>query len=129
MYNFFSTYIIREKNTLYEDLELANKKKETPQYSKKLYKNDNPKLALIHANIECIVNSIFSYDIDFNTFVDYACIPDRVKGNFLQNNLVDNGDFFKNFVVPYYQANYGLITSSIRFELQGLASTEISDVI
>ena len=79
--------------------------------------------------MEYVIDNIFSYDIDFNTFVDYACIPDRVKGNFLMNNLVDNGNFFKNFVVPYYQDNYGLITSSIRFELQGLGTTDISDVI
>lgn len=129
MYNFFTTYINREKNALYENLELSNRKKETPQYSKKIYKNDSPKLAIIHANLEYVIDNIFSYDIDFNTFVDYACIPDRVKGNFLMSNLVDNGNFFKNFVVPYYQANYGLITSSIRFELQGLGTTDISDVI
>lgn len=129
MYNFFTTYINRERNTLFENLELANKKKENSGYSKKIYKNDNPKLAVIHANLEYVIDNIFSYDIDFNTFVDYACIPDRVKGQFIQSTVLDNGDFFKNFVVPYYKANYGLITSSIRFELQGLSTTEISDII
>lgn len=129
MYNFFSTYINREKNTLYESLELSGRKKETPSYSKKIYKNDSPKLAIIHANLEYVIDAICSYDIDFNTFVDLACIPDRVKGNFIMRSVVDNGDFFKNFVVSYYRQNYALITSSIRFELQGLASAELSDII
>lgn len=129
LYNFFSTYINREKNTLYEALELSGKKKDISSYSKKIYKNDSPKLAVIHANLEYVLDNICSYDIDFNTFVDIACIPDRVKGNFIINSLVDNGNFFKNFVVTYLRDNYGLISSSIRFELQGLASVEASDII
>lgn len=129
LFNFFTTYISREKNALYENLELSLKKKEGGAYSKKLYKGDNPKLAVIHANLEYVIENIWSYDIDFDTFVDIACIPDRNTGNFIRSIVSDNGDFFKNFVVPYYKANYGLITSSIKFELQGLSSTEISDVI
>lgn len=129
LYNFFSTYINREKNTLYEALELSGRKKDIPSYSKKIYKNDSPKLAIIHANLEYVLDNICSYDIDFNTFVDLACIPDRVKGNFIIGSLADNGDFFKNFVVTYLRENYALISSSIRFELQGLASVEVSDII
>lgn len=129
LYNFFSTYINREKNTLYEALELANKKKETPNYSKKIYKNDSPKLAVIHANIGYVLDNICAYDIDINTFIELACIPDRVKANYIINSVVDNGDFFKYFIVPYLKQNYAVITSSIRFELQGIASAEISDII
>lgn len=129
IYNFFSTYINREKNTLYENLELATKKKETSNYSKKIYKNDSPKLAIIHANLNYVIDNICAYDIDFNTFVDLACIPDRVKGNFIQRSVVDNGDFFRNYVVTYYRQNYALMTSSIRFELQGLATAELTDII
>lgn len=129
LYNFFSTYINREKNTLYEALELVGRKKETPSYSKKIYKNDSPKLAVIHANIEYVLDNICGYDIDLNTFVELACIPDRVKANFIVNSVADNGDFYKYFIVPYFRQNYALITSSIRFELQGIANTEISDII
>lgn len=129
LYNFFSTYINREKNTLYEALELAGKKREIPNYSKKIYKNDNPKLANIHAHIGYVLDNICQYDIDMNTFIELACIPDRAKANFIIRSVVDNGDFYKNYVVSHFRQNYALITSSIRLELQGIASAEITDII
>ena len=66
---------------IYETLELASKKKEASAYSKKLYKNNNSKLAIIHANLEFGLQNVCSYDIEFDTFIELACIPDRVRAN------------------------------------------------
>lgn len=129
LYNFFSTYISREADTLYENLDLNARKKEGTAYSKRIYKASNPKLAAIHANLDSVIDNICSYDIDFETFVDIACIPDKVKGNFIISCVKDNRDFFKNFVVSYYRQNYALITSSIKFELQGESTLSIADII
>ena len=77
MINFFVNYINREKNTIYENLKLVEKKKDAPLYSKKIYKNANSKLAVIHANLEYVLQNIFVYDISFDKYIDLACIPDR----------------------------------------------------
>lgn len=126
--NFFTNYINREKNMLYETLELASKRKEASPYSKKIYKSSNSKLAIIHANLEYVIQAICSYDIDFETYVDLAYIPDRVRSRYLLTLVVDNGDFFKRYCVPYIMENFGPITTQIKFSLQELAVAEFNDL-
>ena len=126
---FFVNYINREKSTLYDALELAPKKKEVSVYSKKLYKNNSSKLAVIHANLEFVLSNICNFDIDFDTFVEIACIPDRQRGKYLQSILVDTGDFFKLVVVPYFNTNYAELVTQTKFALQGLSYTEFDDIV
>lgn len=127
--NFFVNYINREKNMIYETLELASKRKDASAYSKKLYKNNNSKLATIHANLEFVIQNIWNYDISFEDFVELACIPDRQKFRYLVYILQDNGDFFKRIIVPYCQNNYANITTQIKFGLQSFASAEFEDLV
>lgn len=127
--NFFVNYINREKNTLYETLELAAKRKDDSPYSKKLYKNGSPKLATIHANLEYVLENICAYDINFNEFLELAYIPDRVKARLLQFILIDCGDFFTRIIVPYFKANYATLVTHIKFALQGLATAELTDLV
>ena len=126
--SFFTNYINREKNSLYEALELASKRKEASPYSKKIYKNSNSKLAIIHANLEFVIQNICSYDIDFDTFVELAYIPERALSRFILSILQDNGDFFKRICVPYIDANFGPITTQIKFALQELATADFADL-
>ena len=126
---FFVNYINREKSMIYETLELASKKKEASAYSKKLYKNNNSKLAIIHANLEFVLQNICSYDIEFDTFIELACIPDRIRAKYLQSILLDCGDFFKRMIVSYYQQHYAQLTTQIKFALQGLSVAEFDDLV
>ena len=126
--NFFTNYINREKNSIYESLELASKRKEASSYSKKIYKNSNSKLAIIHANLEFVIENICSYDIDLNLYTELACIPDRMKSRYILSLIVDNGDFFKRYCVPYIQNNFGPLTTQIKFALQEMATAEFADL-
>lgn len=126
--SFFTNYINREKNSLYEALELASKRKEASPYSKKIYKNSNSKLAIIHANLEYVIQNICSYDIDFDTFVELSYIPERALSRFILSILQDNGDFFKRLCVPYINENFGPITTQIKFALQEMATADFADL-
>ena len=126
--SFFTNYINREKNSLYEALELASKRKEASPYSKKIYKNSNSKLAIIHANLEYVIQNICSYDIDFDTFVELSYIPERALSRFILSLLQDNGDFFKRICVPYINENFGPITTQIKFALQEMATADFVDL-
>lgn len=126
--NFFTNYINREKNTIYESLELAAKRKEASPYSKKIYKNSNQKLAIIHANLEYVIQSICSYDIDFEQYTELACIPDRNISRYISSLVIDTGDFFKRLCVPYIQNNFGPLTTQIKFALQEMATVEFADL-
>lgn len=127
--NFFVNYINREKNMIYETLELASKKKDASSYSKKLYKNGNSKLAIIHANLEFVLQNICAYDVPFDTYIDLAYIPNRQVAKYLQSILLDNGDFFKRQIVNYFNQHYAELTTQVKFALQGLASVEFTDLV
>ena len=125
--NFFVNYINREKNMIYESLELASKRKDASPYSKKLYSNS--KMAIIHANLEYVLDNICAYDISFEDFIELAYIPDRVKAKFLQSFLIDCGDFFSRIIVPHFKANFATLATQIKFAMQGLSTVEISDLM
>lgn len=127
--NFFVNYINREKNMIYETLELASKKKDASAYSKRLYKNGNSKLAIIHANLEFVLQNICAYDIPFDTYLDLAYIPNRQVSKYLQSILLDNGDFFKRQIVSYFNNHYAELTTQVKFSLQGLANVAFSDLV
>ena len=114
---------------IYDNLQLSTRKKEIPSYSKRLYKGVNSKLAVIHANLEFVLQNICAYDVGFETFLEIAYIPDRMMSRFLQSILIDNGDFFKRIVVPYYQQYYAMLTTQIKFALQGFSAAELPDVM
>lgn len=126
---FFVNYINREKSTLYEILELASKKKEVSVYSKKLYKNNSSKLAVIHTNLEFILSNICIFDIDFENFIETACKPDKFMGRYLLSILSDRGDFFTREVVPYFSKNYAELVTQTKFALQELSYTEFDDIV
>jgi|GEM_PF-5700619 len=114
---------------IYETLELASKKKDASSYSKKLYKNGNSKLAIIHANLEFVLQNICAYDVPFDTYIDLAYIPNRQVAKYLQSILLDNGDFFKRQIVNYFNQHYAELTTQVKFALQGLASVEFTDLV
>lgn len=117
--NFFTNYIVREQSTLYESLELASKKKDVSGYSKKIYKTGS-KIAVIHSNLNFVLENICSYDIDLETFLNFA-YTDRQLANFIKSLIVDEGDYFKLYIVPYVNLYAPIIITNIKFALQGFA--------
>lgn len=127
--DFFVNYINREKSTIYDALELASKRKEASVYSKRLYKNNNSKLATIHANLEFVLANICEYDIDFERFIELSYLTDKPKAKFLISILADNGDFYKRMIVPYFRIHYAILTTYIKMTLQGLSNVELDDLV
>lgn len=127
--NFFTNFIYREKSTIYESLELASRKKDASPYSKRLFKsNGSSKLAVIHANLEFVLNNICAYDITLENFISTAYIDNRQMVKLLSSIIQDNGDFFKQQVIPYFHQNMAVISTNIRFALQGLSDTDINTI-
>lgn len=128
--NFFTNYIYKEKSTIYEALNLSSKKKEVSPYSKKLFSNNGDnKLALIHANLEFVLENICTYDISLETFISITYIDNKVLANALINLIGDNGDFFRRYIIPYYQQYAGIISTNIKFALQEQSQIDITNIV
>lgn len=128
---FFVNYSIKEKNTIYEALQLAEKKADIAgtAYSKRIFKNGkNSKLAIIHANLDEVVNAICGWDISLTDFIVYAYVDDRNMVNGLAPILIDCGRFFQDQVVSFYYNNLGIMSTNIKFAMQDMADMNITDI-
>lgn len=129
--SFFVNYIVKEKSTIYEALKLVDKKSEMSNavYSKKIFKNGkNSKLAIIHANLDLVINSICGWDISLNDFLSYAYVDNRLLVNALAPLLVDCGRFYLDQVVSVYNANIATLSTDIKFAMQECADMSIEDL-
>lgn len=124
--NFFTNFILTEKDSLYRMLELSNTKKNkdtSTLYAKKVFKDT--KLGVISANLEYVVQSICnSIDIDFSTYVNFVYYNDTQTSQYILERIgVNTFDFFKTFIVPVFNLEYrAVILTSIRLNLQTLLS-------
>lgn len=116
---FLSNYILSQKDAIYEALELENKN-ETSPYCKKRFKN-LPVMAAIVSNINFVVASICTYDIDLSTYLSYIYVDyDKPTGDYIASILEDNGDFFKNFIVVTINALNPIILTELKFALSAI---------
>lgn len=125
---FFSNYIHREKNSLYNYFNLDSVKKNKDSatlYGKKAY--EDTKMAIINANLVYILNQMQAFDI---TFRDICTViyPDPNVVDLLVNNFVPQIDFYKTFYCePLRNPNLSsLFITSIRLEIQK-RQTEIGE--
>lgn len=126
--SFFGGFILKERNSIYDKLNLAEMRKNKDSstiYGKKSYKDI--KLAIINANIDAVVYDLMSFDIRLPQIIA-TVIPDRNIANFLMNVASDNGDFFR---VMYGGCLNGPLhanlISEIRFMLQKYAIAQEED--
>lgn len=131
--SFFSNYIIREKNSIYElmeqDLSARNKDFNTA-ISKKIYKNLNAKMIAIHANLEYVIDNICAFDIDFNTFVQNVLCDNVQVSNYLRLVVSEGNDnLFIRHIVPFVQQNKAMMITYIKLNLQTMAGTETVDFL
>ena len=133
MINFFANYIINESSSLYEYLnlkELKKNKDNSSSYSKKIFKGNN-KLATIHANLESVIDSICSFDIDMATLINVSTLDNNIT-SFITSNIGEVSNLFKVLFVPYvkdprYRA---IIITLVRMRLQELEGiTDLSMVM
>lgn len=126
---FFINFIIKEKNMIYEQLNLSDYKKNknsSNSYSKKIYKNGNNRLALIHANIDLVIDNICFYDITLETLLDNVYFENKDISKYLSGIIVDNRDIFKEYIVPIIQNPYykPIILTNIKLGLQKMVVNE-----
>lgn len=130
---FFYNFINREKNSLYENLKLGELKKNKDSssiYSKKVYKRGDSQLAVIHANLDFVLNQISGFDISLYDIIQIVYLGNPAVSNFLCNILKDCGDFYKTFIVPVIMGpDRPIIITNIRLMLQGDQQSEIGDFI
>jgi len=129
LYEGFANYIVKEKNSLYEGLQLARFKKSKDSstiYAKKLYKN--PKLAIINANLDYVIDNICAFDISFYTILN-TIYQDKNIIKYLSDICLPIYDFFKTTYASLLQSQYRpILLTNIRLEIQRLSINEDIDI-
>lgn len=120
---FFTNYIIKEKNTIYTEFNLANYKKDknsTLKYGKVIY--SNPKLAVINAMLDMVVRNICAFDISLQDILNCSCVDANVATCILQS-VLPNNDYYKDIYVTMINNDYisQSIISNIRFAIHNIA--------
>lgn len=123
MINFFTNYIYKERNTIFNALDMADLKKNKDSstiYSKKIYKDN--KLAIINANIDTVMNYICTIDIPFDTVIYNVFGMNSDLANYILNIIssIDN-DFF-------IRAYGSLLNTDIRSEIITAVRIKLKDV-
>lgn len=123
--SFFVNFILKEKNSLYENLNLNNLKKNkdsTTIYSKRVYKN--PKVAIINANLDYVIDNISVFDISFNDVLN-TIYQDKSIVKYIEGIVVPMHDFFKQSYASLLQSNLRpILLTNIRLELQRQSISE-----
>lgn len=122
--NFYTIFLINEKDSIYSSMELGQLRKDNDpalSYSKKIFKD--PKLAAIHCNLEYVLSQISTFNIDLFsilqcTYSSNANLPTYIIGAVKD----DTGNFFKKQYQTYIidsKDSAGILTY-IKLSLQQL---------
>ena len=121
--SFFSNYIVKEQDTIYEALSMLEKKNMTLAKPNKNAKNS--KLANIYANLDTVLQNICSWDIDLQAFITYAYMGNVEYSKAIISVLADRGKFFSQFVNGFVQQNYAVISTNIKFAMREQIANDI----
>jgi hypothetical protein len=131
---FFANYILKERNALYDALQLQNAKRDKDTntlYNKKMYKN--PKLAILNAKLDMALQYMSGFHITLRDIIQLV-VMDRSVGRFLESIIEENGNVFRDLIV-FYINTYPYkprIISDIRMMIHNYAIDEsvgISDTM
>ena len=131
MVNFFVSFIINNKDSLYSALNLDSIKKNKDSslmYGKKVYADQ--KYILISANIEKVIKYISTLDIRLvNIFQSTYTNPEIVM--FLDNAFADRGNFFNTYYcsIINHPEDLPIVITNIRLQLQRLVGNINNDSI
>ena len=131
MVNFFTAFIINNKDSICATLNIEDFKKSKDSasaYGKRVY--DDSKYALISANITNVINFISNMDITLanifqSTYVDQSLVA------FLINAFADRGNFFKDFYCSVLNKpeELPIVITSIKLQLQSIVGNVTQDKI
>jgi hypothetical protein len=124
---FFSNYILKEKNAIYDVLNLGTLKRNKDSstiYSKKIYKNT--RLGIICANLDVVIDNINVFDIDYAAYLNTVYNNDnRNIAKHIEMVTSPLNDFFKTYISSCFLSNMRpVLITSIRLKLQELSSFE-----
>lgn len=135
MVNFFTAFIVNNKDTLYSALspeDVKKNKDSSSAYGKRVYAD--PKYIAISANIPKIINYISTFDIKLSNIFQSVYIDLKVV-QFLDNAFADNGNFFRDYycsVINNIEIS-PIIIINIRLALQrivgDISSSHIDELI
>ena len=101
--NFFTFFLINERNSIYSALNLSQPRKDNDNtfvYSKKLF--NDPKLAMIHCNLDYVITEIATFNIDLRSILLFVYQSNPNIADYITGLVRDNtGNFFMNFYQSY----------------------------
>lgn len=125
MDTFFAQFIVTEADSLYDAMDLGSLKKNKDTstiYAKKVFRN--PKLAIISANIDQVVNYISGMDITFPQIL-YKCGLTKQEADYIMTLVSDQDNFFRNHYVRTIMNDYvkPIRLNSIRFIIRNISDS------
>ena len=120
MINFFTSFIINNKDSLYNSLNLENYRKNKDSstlYNKRIYVD--PKYVTISANLELVLDNIITLDITLDNIIQTTYMNPQVV-NLFAELITDKGDYFKDYYCSLLkrQDELPVILTDIRLQLQ-----------
>ena len=123
MISFFANFIYKERADIYESLGLSDMKKNKDSstiYGKKIYKDI--KLAVINANIDRVVTSVCSMDIQFHNIISIIYGNNSELKRYILSIVSAENDFFDKAYTTVLNSDIRPdIITGIRFKLQEIA--------
>lgn len=123
MINFFTSFIINNKDSLYNSLNLESYKKNKDSstiYNKRIY--IDPKYITISANLEMVLKHIVTIDITLDNILQTTYVNPNII-MFLSEIITDKGNYFKDYYCSLLnrQEMLPVILTDIRLQLQKIA--------
>ena len=123
MINFFTSFIINNKDSLYNSLNLESYKKNKDSstiYNKRIY--IDPKYITISANLEMVLKHIVTIDITLDNILQTTYVNPKII-MFLSEIITDKGNYFKDYYCSLLnrQEMLPVILTDIRLQLQKIA--------
>ena len=126
---FFTNFIIREKNGIYESLNLAERKRSKDSstiYNKKF--EGNIKLAIINANLDYVIDNMTNFDIGFHTILENIYGNNEIT-RLIESTFLPITDFYQDNYVPVINSNLRpIIITNIRMAIQQTMSHSDIDI-
>lgn len=126
MINFFTAFIINNKDSLYNSLNLDSYKKSKDSstlYNKRIF--IDPKYITISANLEMVLQHIVTIDISLENILQTTYVNPQII-MFLSEIITDKGDYFNDFYCKLLSdPNYlPVILTDIRLQLQKILGND-----
>lgn len=122
--NFFSNYIYKYCNEIYNNMGLDKYKKNkdsTTNYIRKIYGNNAKYIDIVIARIREVIYYISGFDIDLYTFLSFNYSKEMC--DFLYSNIAPMGNIFKDEFCKVVD-NPAILTE-IRIKLQSILTQEL----